>query len=122
MKTQDLSQIFEDPTPILMYSEPELIEKIVQRIERERLRQNLTQEELAKISGVSVGTYRNFVYKKQISLLNLISIMKYLRMENALRLLVDEPLETEVAEVLMLLEEKKSKLRKKASGKKLKKI
>ena len=112
---------FKDPTPILFYTPPELMEKIVERIEKERLRQNITQEELAKRAGISPSTYRNFVYRKQISLENFIRIMQRLRMEDALRLIVDTPIEEEVAEAIKLLRENK-KERKRARGKRKEKI
>lgn len=108
---------FKDPTPILFYSVPELMEKIVKRIEKERLRQNITQEELARKAGISPATYRNFVYKKKISLENFIKVLKKLRMEDALRLIVDTPIEIEMAEVFKMLEEKRKKERKRARKK-----
>jgi len=112
-----MNYTFQDPTPILLYTTPELIEKIVKRIEKERLRQNITQEELARRAGISSATYRNFVYKKKISLENFIKIMQRLRMEDALRLIVDTPREIEMAEVFEMLEEKRKKERKRARGK-----
>jgi len=102
-----MNYTFQDKTPILLYSPKELIDKIVERIEKERLRQNITQEELSRIAGIPVSTYRNFVYRKQISLINFIRILKRLRMEESLRLLVDIPLEEKVAEAFLALEEKK---------------
>ena len=108
---------FKDPTPILFYSVPELMEKIVKRIEKERLRQNITQEELARKASISPATYRNFVYKKKISLENFIKVLKKLRMEDALRLIVDTPIEIEMAEVFKMLEEKRKKERKRARKK-----
>ena len=105
---------FQDPTPILLYTPKELIEKIVKRVEKERLRQNITQEELSKKAGISVATYRNFVYKKQTSLINFIKILRRLRMEDALKLIVDTPVEEEMAEVFEIIENKKKKMRKRA--------
>jgi transcriptional regulator with XRE-family HTH domain len=109
-----MNNSFKDPTPILLYTPKELIEKIVKRVEKERLRQNITQEELSKKAGIPVATYRNFVYKKQISLITFIKILKKLRMEDSLRLLVDTPIEEEIAETIEILEEKRKKERKRA--------
>jgi transcriptional regulator with XRE-family HTH domain len=109
-----MNNSFKDQTPILLYTPKELIEKIVKRVEKERLRQNITQEELSKKAGIPVATYRNFVYKKQISLITFIKILKKLRMEDSLRLLVDTPIEEEIAETLEILEEKRKKERKRA--------
>jgi transcriptional regulator with XRE-family HTH domain len=112
-----MNSTFQDPTPILLYTPKELTEKIVERIEKERLKQNLTQEELSKKAGIPVATYRNFVYKKQISLQNFIKILKRLRMEDALRLLVDTPMQEEIFEAIALL---KTKNVRKRARKKLK--
>jgi len=95
-----MAYTFSDPTPILLYTPKELMEKIINRIEKERLKQNITQEELSKKTGIPTATYRNFIYKKQISLINFIKILKKLRMEDALKLLVDIPIEEEIADVL----------------------
>ncbi len=105
---------FQDPTPILLYTPKELMEKIVNRVEEKRLTQNITQEELSQKAGIPVATYRNFVYKKQISLINFIKILKRLRMEDALKLIVDTPIEEEIGEAFLALEEKKEKKRKRA--------
>ena len=102
---------FKDPTPILLYTPKELMDKIVKRVEKERLRQNITQKELAKKTGIPSATYRNFVYKKQISLINFIKILKKLRMEDALKLLVDTPMEEEIAEAIEILKDKKERKR-----------
>ena len=106
-----MNPTFQDPTPILLYTPKELMEKIVERIEKERLKQNLTQVELSKKAGIPVATYRNFVYKKQISLQNFIKILKRLRMEDALRLLVDTPMQEEISEAIALLKTKKERKR-----------
>jgi len=99
-----MNNLFKDPTPILLYSPKELMEKIVDRVEKERRRQNMTQIELSKKSGIPTATYRNFVYKKQISLINFIKILKRLRMEDALRLIVDTPIEDEINEAILALQ------------------
>ncbi len=111
-----MSYSFQNQTPILLYTPKELIAKIVNRVEKERLRQNISQKELAKIAGIALATYRNFVYKKQISLENFIKILKRLRMEDAIKLLVDTPMEDEVAEAILLMEKNK-KERKRARRK-----
>ena len=67
---------FQNQTPILLYTVPELMEKIVERIEKERL-----------------------------------------RMEDALRLIVDTPMEEEMADVILMIEEKRKKERKRARKK-----
>ncbi len=113
-----MSHSFTDPTPILLYTPSELMEKIVKRVEKERLRQNITQEELSKRTGIPLATYRNFVYKKQISLENFIKILRRLRMEDAIRLIVDTPIEEEIVEAFDALEQQRKKARKRARKKK----
>jgi transcriptional regulator with XRE-family HTH domain len=108
---------FKEPTSILLDTPKELMEKIIKKIEKERLRQNITQEELAKKAGIPPATYRNFVYKKQISLINFIKILKKLRMQEALRLLVDTPIEEEITEAIEILKQKKQKKRARKSNK-----
>ena len=109
--------MFREKTPILLLPTNKLMDKIIKRIEKERLRQNITQEELSKIAGIPVSTYRNFVYKKKISLENFLKILKRLRMEEAIRFIVDTPLEEEISEAIILMEQKKEKERKRARKK-----
>ena len=58
----------------------EIIEKIAIRIENERRYQHITQQDLCDKAGVSLGTYRDFVYKQKINLENLIKLLFALRM------------------------------------------
>ena len=56
----------------------EIVEQIVEKIEFERLKQNISQKDLASRSGISYGTYRNLLDIKKISLINFISIFQTL--------------------------------------------
>jgi len=51
-----------------------LADKIAQRSKQRRLEKNITQEELAKRSGVSYGSIKRFESKAKISLHNLLLI------------------------------------------------
>jgi len=58
----------------------EIVKKIAERIEHERVICQYTQEELAKRAGIPKGTYRNFLTTERISLENMISLFKVLRL------------------------------------------
>ena len=57
-----------------------IITDLIELIEKERLNQELRQEDLAKIADISLSTYRKFLANKNISLQRLIKIMYALNM------------------------------------------
>jgi len=59
---------------IELNSSKEILKMLSQKIERERIEQNISQKDLALRAGISYGTYRNF----KISLLNFISLFHVL--------------------------------------------
>jgi len=68
----------------------EIVEKVAQRVEHERVLAEYTQAELAKRAGMPSGTYRNFIATQRISLENLISLFKVLRLYPELRMMVEK--------------------------------
>ena len=68
----------------------EIIEQIVEKIEFERLKQNISQKDLALRSGISYGTYRNLLDIKKISLINIISIFQTLGLYTELSTMVEK--------------------------------
>ena len=56
------------------FSPPEIAEKIVKNFKARRLELNITQAELSKKSGVSLGSVKRFESKAQISLKNLLML------------------------------------------------
>ncbi len=52
----------------------EILILLSNKIEKERISQNISQKDLAAKSGISYGTYRNFIDIQTISLINFISI------------------------------------------------
>jgi len=68
----------------------EIVEKIAERVEHERILAEYTQAELAKRAGIPSGTYRNFIATQRISLENLISLFKVLRLYPELRMLLEK--------------------------------
>jgi predicted transcriptional regulator len=68
----------------------EIVEQIAKRVEHERVLSEYTQAELAKRAGIPSGTYRNFIATQRISLENLISLFKVLRLYPELRMMVEK--------------------------------
>ena len=58
-------------------SNPAVLVKIGQRIKETRIRQHITQEELATASGVSPLTVANIEKGKSVSLLLFISVLRH---------------------------------------------
>ena len=52
----------------------EILVMLSDKIEKERISQNISQKDLASKSGISYGTYRNFIDIQTISLMNFISL------------------------------------------------
>ena len=71
-------------------SDPAILERIGKRIRNTRIRQELTQEELAKLSGISVLTLINIEKGKSVSMVLFISVMRTLGLLENLELLVPE--------------------------------
>ncbi len=68
----------------LFYNSYEISEIIAKNIKKIRLYQNLTQEALAKKSGVSLGSMKRFENQYEISLKNLIKLAMALGVEDDL--------------------------------------
>ena len=68
----------------------EIVGKVAQRVEHERVLAEYTQVELAKRAGMPSGTYRNFIATQRISLENLISLFQVLRLYPELRMMVEK--------------------------------
>lgn len=71
-------------------SNPAVLLKIGQRIKEIRIRQHVTQEELAIASGVSTLTVANIEKGKSISLLLFVSVLRSLGLLENLEFLVPE--------------------------------
>ncbi|MDY0121763.1 MAG: hypothetical protein RBR54_07440 [Sulfurimonas sp.] len=73
----------------------EIIETLVMRIEKERKIQKLQQKELASKADIPLPTYKQFIYQKKISLVNLIKLLMALKMfDNLAGLLKQRELKT----------------------------
>lgn len=71
-------------------SNPAVLLKIGQRIKEIRIRQCITQEELARFSGVSTLTVANIEKGKSVSLLMFVSVLRSLGLLDNLEQLVPE--------------------------------
>lgn len=71
-------------------SNPAVLVKIGQRIKEIRIRQRITQEELASASGVSTLSVANIERGKSVSLLIFISVLRSLNLLDNLEQLVPE--------------------------------
>jgi len=58
----------------------EIINSLAVNIEKSRKRMKLRQIDLCEMTNVPLATYQSFIYKKNISLVNLIKIMYSLKM------------------------------------------
>ncbi len=68
----------------------EIVKEIALRVEHERVLAAYTQTELAQRAGIPQGTYRNFIATHRISLVNLVSLFKVLRLYPELSMLVEK--------------------------------
>lgn len=64
--------------PLVLYTPPELSQRLAARIRDLRLEQGLSQQQLAERAGVAVPTYRHFEQSGQISLERLASVVTVL--------------------------------------------
>jgi len=67
----------------------EIIDTLVENIEKQRIRTKIKQLELCQNAEVPLSTYQNFIYQKKISLPSLIKIMYTLKMWDNLKGLIE---------------------------------
>jgi transcriptional regulator with XRE-family HTH domain len=53
----------------------EIMEKFVEMIEKERIRKNMTQQELYNAAGMSASAYRSFMDSKNTKFVNIINLL-----------------------------------------------
>ena len=78
----------------------ELDQKLAQRVRNIRKRRSISQEKLAKMSGVSFGSVKRFETTGQISLLSLTKIARALDMADELRNLFTQVPYKDIQEVI----------------------
>ncbi len=94
-------------------SDAAILEDLGRRLARERLRLNLTQEELAERAGVSRATVRRLEAGSSTQLANLVRLLRALGLVDRLRLVVDAP---PVRPLVELEDERRGRERRRASG------
>ena len=78
----------------------ELDQKLAKRVRNVRKRRSISQEKLAKMSGVSFGSVKRFETTGQISLLSLTKIAMALDMADELRNLLTQVPYKDIQEVI----------------------
>jgi len=63
-----------------LYTPKEIIEEIVQIVEKERRSQKMQQKALAQKASIPLPTYREFIYNHKISLENLLKLLFALKL------------------------------------------
>jgi predicted nucleic acid-binding protein len=63
-----------------LYTPKEIIEEIVQIVEKERRSQKIQQKTLAQKASMPLPTYREFIYNHKISLENLLKLLFALKL------------------------------------------
>jgi len=76
---------------MLLYTPNEIIDKLIQKIERKRIEKNVTQKELCESIVISLSTYKRFITNRNINFVSLIEILFFLDMESELKSLFEEP-------------------------------
>ena len=94
----------------------EIIDRLAENIEKQRIKKKMKQSELCKNAEVPLSTYQNFIYEKKVNIINLIKIMYTLRMWDNLEGLTKYEEVTSIEE--MKLMHKKKRLPKRVKDKK----
>lgn len=76
-----------------------IIEDLISIIENERKFQGIQQKELAAKASIPLPTYKAFVYKKKISLENLLKLLFALKMFDNMNGLLKERIFTSIDEI-----------------------
>ena len=77
----------------------EILLMLSKKIEKTRIEQNISQKDLAAKSGISYGTYRNFIDIQKISLINFISIFHTLGFYSEINAMVKKEKVQTIAEL-----------------------
>jgi predicted transcriptional regulator len=94
----------------------EILDTLVENIEKQRIRKKIKQSELCKIATVPLSTYQTLLYKKKISIVSLIKIMYSLEMWDNLQGMIEYQEVSSIEEMKRM--HKKSKLPQRVKDKK----
>jgi transcriptional regulator with XRE-family HTH domain len=73
-----------------LYTEQEMLSRLSTMIERERIAQNVTQKELAELSGIPLPTYRSFLKNAKLSVENMFKLLFVLELDEKSEYLVKQ--------------------------------
>lgn len=73
-----------------LYTESEMLSRLVDMFEKERIAQNITQKELAHLSGIPLPTYRSFVKHGKLSVENMFKLLFVLQLDEKGEILVQQ--------------------------------
>jgi transcriptional regulator with XRE-family HTH domain len=73
-----------------LYTEQEMLSRLSTMIERERIAQNVTQKELAELSGIPLPTYRSFLKNGKLSVENMFKLLFVLELDEKSEYLVKQ--------------------------------
>ncbi len=73
-----------------LYTESEMLSRLVAMFEKERISQNITQKELALLSGIPLPTYRSFVKHGKLSVEKLFKLLFVLQLDEKSEKLVEQ--------------------------------
>ena len=73
-----------------LYTESEMLSRLVAMFEKERISQNITQKELALLSGIPLPTYRSFVKHGKLSVENMFKLLFVLQLDEKSEKLVEQ--------------------------------
>lgn len=73
-----------------LYTEEEMISRLSDMFEQERIAQNITQKELAELSGIPLPTYRSFVKHGKLSVENMFKLLFVLQLDEKSENLVQQ--------------------------------
>lgn len=64
-----------------LYTEQEMSSRLSTMFEKERIAQNITQKELAELSGIPLPTYRSFLKNGKLSVENMFKLLFILQLD-----------------------------------------
>jgi hypothetical protein len=73
-----------------LYTEQEMLFRLVEMFEKERIFKNLTQKELTQLSGIPLPTYRSFVKHGKLSAENMFKLLFVLQLDDKGEILVQQ--------------------------------
>jgi hypothetical protein len=73
-----------------LYTEQEMLFRLVEMFEKERIFKNLTQKELTQLSGIPLPTYRSFVKHGKLSVENMFKLLFVLQLDDKGEILVQQ--------------------------------